>query len=155
ITRALTNAQAAGATVHNDSWNPSTGTYPDLADINNVYTAQGSQQIDTFVTATDPRMLIVTAAGNEGPKASTLGTLNCGKNALAVGSSGNGTPATGSVDGKPKGLAANTIDQDSSRGPTPAGQLKPDVVAPGEVVAARCPQSNCSGGRYRNQSNFT
>ncbi len=141
ISLALEHAYAAGARVHNNSWDPATGVYPTLEGIYNEYTVQGSAALDLFAQ-TNPDMLIVTSAGNDGTEnggVSNIGTLSCGKNSLAVGNSGNGNPP----QGNPNVVAVpqNEIAESSSRGPTPAGQLKPDVNAPGAMVAAACSQS--------------
>jgi hypothetical protein len=152
ITLALDHAFTAGARVHNDSWGPAEGTFPDLEAVLNTYSQQGSAQIDAFVV-TNPTMLVVTAAGNSGNNGSTIATLSCSKNSLVVGNSGNGQPPSGNPEAV--GLDPNAIDHDSSRGPSPGGRLKPDVVAPGEMVAMRCPQTGCHGtDPYIGQPNY-
>jgi MYXO-CTERM domain-containing protein len=60
-------------------------------------------------------MIVLAAAGNSGPKATTI---------LAPGDA-KGVITVGSVDG------TGTIASDSGRGPTADGRTKPDVVAPG------------------------
>lgn len=144
IGRALTNAFAAGARVHNNSWVPAEGTWPNLRVVLNQYSQQGSATIDGFVTA-NPTMLVMTSAGNYGAGGpSTIGTLSCSKNSLVVGNSGNGNPPAGNQNAV--GLATNLIAPSSSRGPCPGARLKPDVVAPGTKVAMRCMQTGCPGG---------
>jgi hypothetical protein len=142
IDRALTNAFAAGALVHNDSWVPATGEWPKLSPVLNLYSVQGSAAIDTF-TVLNPTMMVATSAGNYGLQgANTIGTLSCSKNSLAVGNAGNGNPPRGAVANFAyQGVNANAIAPSSSRGPAVAGRLKPEVVAPGAMVAMRCPQS--------------
>ena len=66
-------------------------------------------------------VLVVVAAGNEGPDEFTVGTPGVAEGALTVG--------------------AHYIEMDdiiwfSSRGPTPNGTLKPDVTAPGVYITA-------------------
>jgi hypothetical protein len=138
---ALTNAFTEGARIHNNSWDPATGAFPDLVAIKNIYSEQGSATIDAFVVA-NPTMLVLTSAGNSGRDgAATIGTLGCSKNSLVVGNSGNGNPPTGNRGAE--GLDPNQIASGSSRGPCPGDRLKPDVVAPGFRVAARCMKSGC------------
>ncbi len=144
IDRALTNAFAANARVHNNSWVPATGTFPVLAPVLNTYSLQGSSAIDTFV-GTNPTMLVVTSAGNYGAQgAGSIGTLSCSKDSLVVGNAGNGTPPTGAAGPPftyPTATAINAMANSSSQGPVVGGRLKPDVCAPGAMVAMRCPQS--------------
>ncbi|WP_143466716.1 S8 family peptidase [Lentzea kentuckyensis] len=66
--------------------------------------------------------LFVIAAGNSGPNAATVGSPGTADAALTVGAVDDG----------------NRIAEFSSRGPTRAGTLKPDLTAPGVgIVAAR------------------
>ncbi|HEY8209140.1 MAG TPA: S8 family serine peptidase [Myxococcaceae bacterium] len=141
---ALGNAYDAGARVHNDSWDPATGNWPNLVGVNNQYTQQGSGALDQFAYG-HPEMLIVTAAGNEGPNANTIGTLSTAKSSLAVGNAGNEKPSRGA----PNNLDATPTDQiepTSSRGPAVTGQLKPDVCAPGASIAVVCSQATLANG---------
>jgi hypothetical protein len=146
IGTALQNAYNLGARVHNNSWLPANGTYPNLTPILNTYSPQASAVIDQF-TVTNPTMLVLTSSDNWGPNPSTLGSLSCSKNSLSVGNSGNGATPTGRVPpgdgGTPvyAGVAINTLATSSSRGPAPGGRLRPEVCAPGAMVAAKCPQS--------------
>ncbi len=64
--------------------------------------------------------LFVVAAGNSGPNASTVGSPGTADAALTVGA----------VDDQ------NQIAEFSSRGPTKAGTLKPDLTAPGVGIVA-------------------
>lgn len=134
---------------------PATGTYPNLAAIKNIYSAQGSAVIDDFACK-NPQMLIMTSAGNYGPNANTLGTLSNSKNSLAVGNAGNGDPPTGAATST-DGVAPNAMEQSSSRGPAVTGRQRPEVCAPGAMVAMRCPQSmvgTCPTAPYLNQPGF-
>ena len=82
--------------------------------------------------------LIIISAGNETypdiyppKKEYTLGWGSDSYNAIVVGAS------TASDNNKPR--AENTVAYFSSRGPTPAGRKKPDVVAPGFRVTTTAP----------------
>lgn len=72
-------------------------------------------------------IITVFSAGNDGPGAGTIDAPALYTNTLAIG-------ATDSND---------AIYTRSSRGPSPWGQIKPDVVAPGVAIVSTLP-----GGRY-------
>ncbi|MEW6283547.1 MAG: S8 family peptidase [Candidatus Eremiobacterota bacterium] len=76
--------------------------------------------------AVDAGLVVVVAAGNEGPDPGTISTPGILPDAITVGAYDNrGTPETGD----------DRIYRFSSRGPTrPDGVEKPDVVAPGGTV---------------------
>src|SRR5216117_846973 len=65
-------------------------------------------------------ILVVTAAGNDGPDSRSISTPADGDSVLAVGAEDS----------------SGTIAFFSSRGPTADGRLKPDFTAPGEAVCA-------------------
>lgn len=67
-------------------------------------------------------MLILFAAGNDGPGGSTIGAPAGAKNAVSVGATAHGN--------------FTTIQGFSSRGPTGDGRIKPDVVAPGAGIVS-------------------
>lgn len=68
--------------------------------------------------ATDAGLVVVVAAGNEGPGSCTIGTPAAARGALTVG-------AMSDLSTAGFGLAAS-----SSRGPTADGRVKPDIGAP-------------------------
>jgi subtilisin family serine protease len=70
--------------------------------------------------ATRAGITVVAAAGNSGPDNNTIGSPAESPNAIAVGSV----------------LNPNQLSEFSSRGPTEDGLTKPDVLAPGEFIAA-------------------
>src|SRR5262249_34853849 len=115
---------------------------------NTAYTVD-SQTYDALVRDAQPanaqfpatgnqEMVIVFAAGNEGSGAGTVGSPSNAKNLLTVGAAEN-VQLFGGADGcgEPDSLAdnANDIATFSSRGPTPDGRKKPDIVAPGVHVS--------------------
>jgi subtilase family protein len=159
LDRALTNAYGLGARVHNDSWAAGIGTYPaPILPVVNQYDQQTSGTVDAFTRSTWD-MLVVVAAANAGLP-STIGDVGCAKNSLTVGASGNGAPPTGAAPGGQYNAArgAALVATFSSRGPAPGGRLKPEVVAPGAMVALRCSQSTqatCANTKaYLGQPNF-
>ncbi len=72
-------------------------------------------------------IVVVAAAGNEGPDPRTIGTPGDSPYALTVGAAD---------DRNTKDPSDDKITNFSSRGPTPGGLIKPDVVAPGEAIIA-------------------
>lgn len=68
-------------------------------------------------------MIVVAAAGNQGPTPETIGSPGAAEGAITVGA----------VD-KRKQIAAY-----SSRGPTKDGRLKPELVAPGTAITSTVP----------------
>ncbi len=69
----------------------------------------------------DKDFLMIWAAGNGGMGMYRLGHPSCAKNALTLGSCGNGTNS-------------NLVSAFSSRGPTRDWRIKPDLVAPGQAI---------------------
>ena len=151
VTRALTNAYGQGARIHNNSWGETQGiNFNQLVFFRNQYRIS-DERIDTYTRA-NPQMLVVTSAGNEGGGgANTITSPGTGKNVLTVGSSGNGNPAAG--NNAVAGTAVNAVAASSSRGPATFNRLKPDVVTPGDKIAAIRPQANNPGPRVHNAHN--
>ena len=115
-------AYTNGARIHSDSWG---------ADVDGAY--ERAVELDTWVwNGGSPRnMLIVVAAGNDGPNANTVGTPGTAKNCLTVGASETYRPTIRSDADN-----TNEVAWFSSRGPTDEGRIKPDVVAPGTWLAS-------------------
>lgn len=137
-------AYKAGARIHSDSWGVP------FASGGNVYDAQ-SAAVDRFVWER-PDMAILFAAGNDGDhdgdgkvNYSTVSTPGTAKNTITVGASENNRPDKGKHADNPNQLAIF-----SSRGPTPDGRVKPDVVAPGSWIlstkSSKAPESNFWAG---------
>ena len=87
-----------------------------------------SKEVDEFMW-NHPDMLIVFAAGNEGPDSNTLDSPGTAKNCLTVGASENYHPSVGSDADNSSEIASF-----SGRGFTDDGRTKPDLVAPGTSV---------------------
>ncbi len=81
-------------------------------------------------------LVVCVAAGNNGPSAKTINTPGIAPEAITVGASDDkNTVATGD----------DSIASFSSRGPTPDGISKPDIVTPGaKIVSLRVPNSYIS-----------
>ena len=141
-------AYDAGARIHSNSWG---------APVFGVYTAE-SEEVDNFVWE-HPDMLILYSAGNAGQDADgdsvvdpdSIGSPGTAKNALTVGASENNRPTIpqtyGSgngpvIDADPIANNTNGLAAFSSRGPTDDGRIKPDVVAPGTMVASMRSQAS-------------
>jgi subtilisin family serine protease len=112
-----------GARIHSDSW----GTHPDGMHGNSSYD-DAAQSIDSWAwnQGHPMKMLIVCAAGNDGPGERTLAGTATAKNCLTVGATGNGT----------RGNSAFDVYERSSRGPTEGNRMKPDLIAPGAWIAS-------------------
>ncbi len=126
---------AGGAEVGNHSFTDGSGA-------GGAYSSQ-AQAWDARVRDADPGLAgsqpyaVVFSAGNSGPAAGTLSSPHAAKNILTVGATENYLPGLcpgvsgcgGSADD------ADSVAGFSSRGPTSDGRIKPDIVAPGHVVA--------------------
>ena len=110
-----------GSYIHSDSWGSAAkGAYTDSCG-----------GLDDVLWR-HPELLVVFAAGNEGPGGSTISDPAAAKNALAVGN------VCSSRDG-----SAGTLNGGSSRGPCADGRVKPEIAAPGtSIVSTR--SSLCS-----------
>ncbi|MFN8611443.1 MAG: S8 family peptidase [Vulcanimicrobiota bacterium] len=83
--------------------------------------------------AHDAGIVVLAAAGNEGPGRKTVGSPGNSPDAITVGAADDkDTPEPGD----------DTMAEFSSRGPTKDGRPKPDIVAPGEhIFAALAPST--------------
>lgn len=138
----FSQAAASGARIHTNSWGVplSAGGW--------VYDAE-AQQVDQY-TWSNKGATVLFAAGNDGRSATgttvynSVTTPSTAKNAITVGASESNRPAQGSYADNP-----NTIASFSSRGNTPDGRVKPDVVSPGTWIistrSALAPSSNYWG----------
>ena len=122
-----------GARVVNNSWGASAAGEYDA-------TAQEFDAVARDAVPSQPgaqQLVQVVAAGNDGPRASTLNTPGTAKNVITVGASENKRAFGVDACGTPNGEANNPQDLApfSSRGPTADGRIKPDLVAPGTHVS--------------------
>ncbi|MGH9172786.1 MAG: S8 family serine peptidase, partial [Vicinamibacterales bacterium] len=154
VTGVFQDAYNDGARIHSNSWGSS-----GLSNFGK-YKAN-SQDVDEFVRD-HPDMLIVIAAGNDGPNASTVTPPGTAKNCLTVGASESVRLLPGLISIDPNlqdadfnpatsptnvPLSTNTFDEQadnadhiatfSSRGPmndTGDTRIKPEIVAPGTWI---------------------
>ncbi|CAM9313629.1 unnamed protein product [Discosporangium mesarthrocarpum] len=123
----LQPAYNGGARIHSNSWDTLNVGYTTL-----------SREVDRFVF-TYPEFLVIVAAGNcgdildsdfdcdgIGPTESVLSPAQA-KNVIAVGAAQSGGSMTRDMD---------TVSYFSSKGPTPDGRIKPDIVAPGDPLVS-------------------
>lgn len=139
----LSTAYQHGARISNNSWADANagddGTYN-----------QDSQEYDKLVRDAEPavagnqEMVVVFAAGNDGPSAFSVSPPSTAKNVIAVGAADNVQPFGGedsSGVGDSDADNANNIISFSGRGPCNDGRIKPDLVAPGTHVSGGAPQN--------------
>lgn len=85
--------------------------------------SDGSDALSTMCNAiVEMGKIMIVAAGNSGPRQSTIGSPGAADKVITVGASND----------------QDSVARFSSRGPTADGRIKPDMVAPGSrIVAAR------------------
>ena len=92
--------------------------------------------------AYDAGIVVMAAAGNEGPNRKTVGSPGNSPHVITVGAADDKETPDPSDD---------TMAEFSSRGPTKDGRNKPDIVAPGEhIFAALAPSTDKMAGGMRN-----
>ncbi len=147
----MSQAYQDGARICNNSWGDgSSDSFYNL----------DSQEYDALVRDAQPagsafpapgnqEMVIVFAAGNDGPQAGSVSPPATGKNIIAVGAAenvqlfGGADDGADSFSGTPDSQAdnANAMLDFSGRGPCADGRQKPDLVAPGTHVSGGAPQA--------------
>ena len=143
-----------GARVSNNSWGADTaGAYDVDAQTYDALVRDAQPSGSSVPNSGNQQMVIVFAAGNAGPNASTVGSPGTAKNVIVVGAAENvhshstangGNSVTGS-DGcstlDTEADSAADIASFSSRGPCSDGRQKPDLVAPGTHITGGVGQS--------------
>ncbi len=134
----IKSVQDNGAHIMSNSWTCAAcaGSYDDIAQAYDL----GVRDADTDEAGSQPVIMVI-GAGNDGPTAATVGSPGNGKNMITVGASENyresdeDGPWTDGCGIGPTG-ADNAMDVIgfSSRGPSPGGRTKPEVVAPGTHI---------------------
>jgi hypothetical protein len=147
-TTVISTAYQKGARISNNSWGDSSDS-----DLDGLYSLD-SQAYDALVRDADPdtpgnqEMVIVFAAGNDGPYAETVSPPGTAKNVITVGAAQNvqlfgGCDASDICDDEADD--ANSIIFFSGRGPCYDGRRKPDLMAPGTHVSGGAPQATLTG----------
>ena len=150
------DAYQDGARISNNSWGSSTGTgvYDLQAQAYDLLVRDAQPADSDHPAAGNQEMVIVFAAGNDGPYAGTVASPGTAKNVLTVGAAANVrsmTPAQGGIDAAgadgsdivdSDARNANDIALFSSRGPCADGRIKPDLVAPGTHITGGAPQNS-------------
>jgi subtilisin-like proprotein convertase family protein len=100
-----------------------------------------------FPQAGNQEMVIVFAAGNQGPSSNSVNSPGSAKNVITVGAAENvraigGTDACQIDDAGANN--ANDMADFSGRGPTTDGRRKPEIVAPGTHITGGVPQFSTS-----------
>lgn len=136
-----------GARISNNSWGGATSGYYDMdAQSFDALVRDAQPPRSAFPAPGNQEMVIVVAAGNEGPGTQTVNSPGSAKNVITVGAS-EGVQAIGGADSSgivdSQANSANDIVSFSSRGPCEDGRNKPDLVAPGTHI---------SGGVYQTAS---
>ena len=135
INNMINTAYNNGARIHTNSWGSSsssdwgvyTSTSEDVDDRTRYY--------DQYYSGREG-LVVLFAAGNDGPDSDTIGAPATAKNTITVGNSQN------RYSGAP-----NTIMDGSSRGPVDDGRIKPDILAPGGYVrSCRAQEATDTGG---------
>lgn len=89
-------------------------------------------------------ILVVAAAGNDGPRANTINTPGINSRVITVGASD---------DRRTVGIGDDTIADFSSRGPGPGRVNKPDIVAPGVKIKSLNTDAEYKVDGHPNQPN--
>jgi hypothetical protein len=121
-----------GARIHTNSWgdaenDPNKGRY-----------TAGSQDADEFMW-NHKDMLLLFAAGNDGPGTGSIGSPSTGKNVVSVGATGRGT-------------SADSMASFSSCGPTDDGRIKPDITMPGSSIISANSDNNTGSNNCNTKS---
>jgi len=136
----INNTYALGGRISSNSW----GYIWSGGDYN-----ADSQEYDARVRDAQPNVsgnqeiIVVFAAGNDGPSSNTVSPPSTAKNVIAVGAAENYRPTwTDGCGVGPSGAdSAQDIAWFSSRGPCDDGRIKPDIVAPGTHIQGAASQS--------------
>ncbi len=92
--------------------------------------------VETIVSdaAVEKGVVVVVAAGNEGPGTDTIAAPGSARKVITVGASDSAGTVT---------ISDDTIASFSSRGPSAFGRLDPEVVAPGVNINSTVPTGSC------------
>ncbi len=122
INNMLNTAYSNGARIHTNSWGSSSSAEWGVYTSSSEDVDDRTRYYDQYYSGREG-LVVLFAAGNDGPDSDTIGSPATAKNTITVGNSQN------RYQGAP-----NTIMDGSSRGPVDDGRIKPDILAPGGYV---------------------
>ncbi len=144
-----------GVRISSNSWGgPGTGAYDVDAQSYDALVRDAQPNGATYPAPGNQQMVIVFAAGNDGPSAQTVGSPGTAKNVITVGAAqgvqslsiANGGNDAAGNDGcstpDSDASSANDMVSFSSRGPCADGRHKPDLVAPGTHITGGVAQNS-------------
>ncbi|RZD39720.1 MAG: hypothetical protein CXT71_03125 [Methanobacteriota archaeon] len=135
INNMLNTAYSNGARVHTNSWGSKSSAEWGVYTSSSEDVDDRARYYDQYYSGREG-LVILFAAGNDGPDPDTIGSPATAKNTITVGNSQN------RYSGAP-----NTIMSGSSRGPVDDGRIKPDILAPGGYVrSCRSQEATDTGG---------
>lgn len=131
-------AYSDGARISANSWGtPGAGIYNADSQVFDALVRDAQPAGAAFATNGNQPMIIVVAAGNNGPGAVSINAPGTAKNVITVGASENVRPIGGTDEAGVSDVGADDatdIISFSSRGPCADGRYKPDLVAPGTHI---------------------
>jgi len=133
-----------GMRVSTNSWGNGLTTYTADAQRYDALVRDAQPTGSAVPAAGNQEMVIVFAAGNSGPGATTVGNPGVAKNIITAGASEHARPFGGAdacAVGDTDADSAMDIVGFSSRGPTGDGRKKPDLMAPGTHVGGGVAQA--------------
>ncbi len=137
-------AYAAGMRISSNSWGASTSAYTSDAQRYDALVRDAQPTGSAVPAAGNQQMVIVFAAGNDGPYTGSVGSPATAKNVIAVGAA-EGVQAFNGADGCGVGDSGANSAMDviyfSSRGPTADGRIRPDLMAPGTHISGGVAQA--------------
>jgi subtilisin family serine protease/uncharacterized membrane protein len=140
INNMLNTAYSNGARIHTNSWGSSSSSEWGVYTSSSEDVDDRTRYYDQYYSGREG-LVVLFAAGNDGPDSDTIGSPATAKNTITVGNSQN------RYQGAP-----NSIMDGSSRGPVDDGRIKPDILAPGGYVRSCRAQeaTDTSGSTWSN-----
>jgi len=140
----MSQAYHDSARISNNSWGSSDYGYDSYAQSYDALVRDAQPTGSTYSVTGNQEMVIVFAAGNDGPSTQTVCSPGTAKNVITIGAAEN-VQAFGGADGSgvydTDANSANDMTDFSGRGPCSDGRNKPDIVAPGTHISGGVPQA--------------